>query len=54
MAPSLARKAAQWQNSILAPGQARRMPFLSNHDTGRSAGFLRMDKARMKQAAALT
>lgn len=52
--PSLARKAAQWQNSILALGTgAADAPFLSNHDTGRSAGFLRMDKARMKQAAAL-
>lgn len=51
---SLAEKAARWQNSVLAvnPG-ACDAPFLSNHDTGRSAGFLRMDAQKMKQAAAV-
>lgn len=51
---ALAQKAVQWQNSILqANPQAADAPFLSNHDTGRSAGFLRRDLRRMKQAAAL-
>ena len=51
---ALAQKAAQWQNSILAVNpDAADAPFLSNHDTGRSAGFLRMDAQKMKQAAAL-
>ena len=51
---SLAQKAAQWQNAILAVNPAAAdAPFLSNHDTGRSAGFLRMEARRMKQAAAL-
>jgi alpha-amylase len=51
---ALAQKAAQWQNSILRINpHAADAPFLSNHDTGRSAGFLRMDARRMKQAAAL-
>ena len=50
----LARRAAEWQNRIEAarPG-AVDAPFLSNHDTGRSAGFLRMDPQRMKLAAAV-
>ena len=50
----LARKAAEWQNRVAAarPGAAD-APFLSNHDTGRSAGFLRMDPRRMKLAAAV-
>ncbi|MDD4081631.1 MAG: alpha-amylase family glycosyl hydrolase, partial [Eubacteriales bacterium] len=51
---SLARKAAEWQNNILATNQeAFGTPFLSNHDTGRSAGFLRMDLQTMKRAAAI-
>ena len=51
---TLAIKAAAWQNSILALNpDAMDAPFLSNHDMGRSAGFLRMDPQKMKQAAAL-
>jgi glycosidase len=51
---NLARKAAGWQNGILAVNpQGADAPFLSNHDTGRSAGFLRRDPQQMKQAAAL-
>ena len=51
---SLAQKTSKWQNQVRAkyPGAAD-APFLSNHDTGRSAGFLRMDPQAQKQAAAI-
>ncbi len=51
---SLAEKTARWQNSVLAASpESCDAPFLSNHDTGRSAGFLRMDARKMKQVAAV-
>jgi alpha-amylase len=50
----LAAVAADWQNELLkANPKALSAPFLSNHDMGRSAGMLRLNIVREKQAAAV-
>ncbi len=51
---SLASKVADWQAKVrLANPQALDAPFLSNHDMGRSAGYLSYNQQKMKLAAAL-
>ena len=51
---SLARKVADWQTRVRqANPQAMDAPFLSNHDMGRSSGYLMYNQQKMKLAAAL-